>query len=477
MARPLPRFARALLAFLALPGLVAFVVPLLLARGGHGIGSFHSIGAAPLAAGVCILLWSVREFYVSGKGSLAPWDPPRHLVVSGPYRWSRNPMYVAVALVLTGWTVGFGSSTLALYGLAVITAFYLRVVFGEEAFLARVHHGEWTRYRARVPRWFFSSRRSLFFSLLGLAVALPMIGLVYEAIADARAAREFLPPGMFVDVGGRRLHLVCIGRGEPTVLAEPGGFGAGSLASSMVRERVATRTMVCSYDRMGTGWSDPGPAEASAGVLASDLAVLQDRAKIPWPLVIVASSIGGLTVEMFARQYPERVAGLVFVDAATSGVVAPLASRFTMGRLLGCAASGAAQFGLIRLIDPFGIGDATEGARRSLALTYAATAISTVCAILRGLPATVQQFEAAPPLASTVPMVVLSASSGEGLAPGLRTLVPELGSLMPAAHQRLAKQSSRGSWRLVPDSDHLIASSQPDAVADAVLEVLEQVGN
>ena len=145
-------FARALFAFLALPGTVAFMVPLLIAPG--GAGSFvQPWGAVPLALGVALLLWCVREFYVEGRGTLAPWSPPVHLVTSGPYRVSRNPMYVAVLLILIGWAVGFWSRPLAVYAAAVAVAVHLRVLLHEEPFLMRTHGREWARYRQCVSRW------------------------------------------------------------------------------------------------------------------------------------------------------------------------------------------------------------------------------------------------------------------------------------------------------------------------------------
>lgn len=85
-------FVRALVAFLVLPGAVGFLVPLLL-RPAPPERTFHVVAAAPLVAGTFMLLWCVRDFYVAGKGTLAPWAPPRNLVVVGLYRWSRNPMY------------------------------------------------------------------------------------------------------------------------------------------------------------------------------------------------------------------------------------------------------------------------------------------------------------------------------------------------------------------------------------------------
>jgi protein-S-isoprenylcysteine O-methyltransferase Ste14 len=146
-------FARALLAFLLMPGLVAFVVPILLAPESPAPSGLRWLGLIPLVVGTFLLLWCVRDFYVTGKGTLAPWNPPRHLVTVGLYQWSRNPMYVAVVTILVGWASWFGSVALATYALAIATAFHLRVVLFEEPWLARTHGDAWQRYRARVPRW------------------------------------------------------------------------------------------------------------------------------------------------------------------------------------------------------------------------------------------------------------------------------------------------------------------------------------
>ena len=152
-------FWRALFAFLALPGLVAFAVPVLwLWRAGR-VAVVHPGGLALLAGGTAGLLWCVRDFYVTGKGTLAPWAPPRHLVVAGLYRFSRNPMYVSVVLMLLGWAVTTGTPGLFVYASSVAVAFHLRVVHGEEPWLARVHGDEWRAYVAAVPRWFGPRRR------------------------------------------------------------------------------------------------------------------------------------------------------------------------------------------------------------------------------------------------------------------------------------------------------------------------------
>jgi Putative protein-S-isoprenylcysteine methyltransferase len=157
------RFLKAVVAFLVLPGVIAFGVPLFLRPAVPEGGTIHWTGLGAVAIGSILLLWCVRDFYVAGKGTLAPWSPPRKLVTTGLYRRSRNPMYLAVAAILIGWSMWFMSWTLLWYAVLVILAFHFRVVRGEEPWLAETHGDEWRRYAESVPRWFSLRRRVLIF--------------------------------------------------------------------------------------------------------------------------------------------------------------------------------------------------------------------------------------------------------------------------------------------------------------------------
>jgi protein-S-isoprenylcysteine O-methyltransferase Ste14 len=123
----------------------------------HGI----QFGWPIMVLGISIVLWCVRDFYVIGKGTLAPWDPPRKLVVVGLYKLLRNPMYVGVLGFLAGWTLLAGSPVLAVYTLVVALAFHLRVVLYEEPTLARLFVNEWAQYRKKVNRWIPTFRRNI----------------------------------------------------------------------------------------------------------------------------------------------------------------------------------------------------------------------------------------------------------------------------------------------------------------------------
>jgi len=144
---------RAIAAFVALPGIVAFALPIAIGISAGFAARHAALAAVPLGLGVILLLWCVREFYVAGRGTLAPWDPPQHLVVTGPYRISRNPMYIGVVTILVGWCLFWGSRTLVIYTVIVLGGFHIRVLLFEEPWAARQFGAQWQGYRACVPRW------------------------------------------------------------------------------------------------------------------------------------------------------------------------------------------------------------------------------------------------------------------------------------------------------------------------------------
>jgi protein-S-isoprenylcysteine O-methyltransferase Ste14 len=256
---------RAMFAFLVLPGVVAFLVPfLLLAPGEPGL-HFDVLGTIPLGLGLGLLLWCVREFYVVGKGTLAPWAPPQELVVTGPYRVSRNPMYIAVVLVVWGWAACFRSSSIAVYALAITLAFHLRVVLGEEPWLARTHGEKWAQYKDQVPRW----------------VGAPPASLVarWTRATFLGWSLGFLLLLMFISVSG------MLGLGDTQFPLGLGmGTGVGALQRWVVAERVGA----------ATAWWRATILGVTAPFVAWDLVKLL-RIQLPYALA-GAVVLGGLTV-------------------------------------------------------------------------------------------------------------------------------------------------------------------------------------
>ena len=146
-------FLRAALAFLALPAVVGGLVPWMLLGNDRWRMRGSLLGWPVLFCSACVLLWCVRDFYRTGKGTLAPWDPPKKLVIVGLYRFVRNPMYIGVLGCVAGWSLIAGSPVLAVYTMVLAVAFHLRVIIYEEPTLARLFGDDWAHYRATVHRW------------------------------------------------------------------------------------------------------------------------------------------------------------------------------------------------------------------------------------------------------------------------------------------------------------------------------------
>jgi len=132
---------------------------------------------------------------------------------------------------------------------------------------------------------------------------------------ERAAAQEFPPPGKMIDIGGRKLHLNCSGKGSPTVILVAGG-GAFSIDWALVQPRVAETTRVCSYDRAGLAWSDVGPADETVEQTVSDLHTLLSKAGESGPFVLVGASVGGIYIQAYQRTYPDQIAALVFTNSS-----------------------------------------------------------------------------------------------------------------------------------------------------------------
>jgi len=140
------------------PGSVAGLVPYLIDHWQFeppffGVEVLRWIGVALVILGLPVLIDSFLRFAIQGIGTPAPIAPTEHLVVTGLYRYVRNPMYVAVASLIFGQGLLFGNSAVIAYGVLVCIAFHLFVCYYEEPTLRRTFGQEYESYRAKVPRW------------------------------------------------------------------------------------------------------------------------------------------------------------------------------------------------------------------------------------------------------------------------------------------------------------------------------------
>lgn len=147
-------------------------------------------------------------------------------------------------------------------------------------------------------------------------IVLAAIPVVVEAALEYGEWHEAPARGRLVDVGGgRRLYLNCTGTGSPVVVLAA-GLGGGAASWGWIAPEVARETRVCAFDRAGRGWSDPAPKPQDGEGVAQDLGAALTAAGETGPYVLVGHSFGGLYARAFAARYPERVAGVVLLDAS-----------------------------------------------------------------------------------------------------------------------------------------------------------------
>jgi pimeloyl-ACP methyl ester carboxylesterase len=121
--------------------------------------------------------------------------------------------------------------------------------------------------------------------------------------------------GRLLDVGGRKMHIDCMGEGRPTVILDS-GLGDSRHSWRKVQPQIAKFTRVCSYERAGLGYSDPSSEPRTSKVIAEELHALLQAASVSPPYVIVGHSMGGYDVRVYTSLFRNEIVGMVLVDAS-----------------------------------------------------------------------------------------------------------------------------------------------------------------
>jgi len=158
----LATFMKTLIFTVFVPGTVTVAIPYLLIRSNlplarTEIGIIRYAGLALIIPGALIYLWCAYDFW-RARGTPAPIDPPKELVVRGLYRYVRNPMYVGVLSIVFGVSISFGSGLTAVYGAGLWLMFHVFVMFYEEPTLRRLFGESYEKYCREVGRWWPSIR-------------------------------------------------------------------------------------------------------------------------------------------------------------------------------------------------------------------------------------------------------------------------------------------------------------------------------
>jgi protein-S-isoprenylcysteine O-methyltransferase Ste14 len=154
MTRTLSLVARNLAFTIVIPGLGGVLVPWwILENHGHAPTAATWAAIPVIAAGAALYAWCVWNFAAVGGGTPGPWDAPSRVVAAGPYRWVRNPIYIAALLVVLGEAWLFTSLALLVYAGIMAVVFHLFVTGYEEPALGRRFGPTYAEYRRTVPRW------------------------------------------------------------------------------------------------------------------------------------------------------------------------------------------------------------------------------------------------------------------------------------------------------------------------------------
>lgn len=196
---------------------------------------------------------------------------------------------------------------------------------------------EWLLLLGKIVAWF-----------IAVIIALSVIGFAYQGIAVKLDDR--IPPGELVTVSGRTMHLLCLGKQSgPTIILEAGGSNS-SITSRRIQSEIAEFARVCAYDRAGYGFSDPVLQNRTFDEISEDLDELLVGADIAPPYILLGESMGGLMARNYYRLHPEKVAGVMLLDAAEEVHTFGRLDKLKGMQSTASTTSWFARIGLIRLL-------------------------------------------------------------------------------------------------------------------------------
>lgn len=309
--------------------------------------------------------------------------------------------------------------------------------------------------------------------LCSIVALLAVVAVAYQYVAERADLKNYPPAGRLVDIGGRKLHLLCAGSAAgPTVIIEAGSGNDSTLWEGMVR-RVSAFARVCTYDRAGLGWSDAAPGPRTIDDRAADLHALLVAANVPGPYVLVGHSYGGYIVRRFAAVYPASVAGVVLVDSPEEEFsFAPdglkdiddgLSREWRLGWMtrLGLMRLGVMLFP--RSFDPVkGVPAEVRGQMTALALRTSRHFVrADEMASYRRVP-TAWRVAGGFGLLGKTPLAVVSAGIGT---------IPEWRD----GQSRLTQLSTDSTHLVAEKSGHMIQFSEPGIISDAIRHVLADI--
>ena len=304
------------------------------------------------------------------------------------------------------------------------------------------------------------------------------------------------PPGRLIDLGGFRMHLHCTGTaaaGRPTVVLSAGG-GDFAVDWSLVQRPLSDSSRVCSYDRPGYGWSDPGPEPRTFRQEAFDLHAALDKAGEQPPYVVVGHSLGAFVVRTYAELYRSDVAGMVLVGPSNENGKLGFRGQFVLMRTLAtdrpippphafAESPPSKAVGAVvdtcraqaertaRIVRPYDQLRAQAQRYRIWALQHPVCGEGQDDLFAEQMAAFYNQWKSNPAPFGDLPLIVIMGTQGRGPPPGLPIAEWRSDSL----RIDLSRLSRRG--RLVTDtlSGHHVQLDNPSLVVGLVREIVRAI--
>lgn len=290
---------------------------------------------------------------------------------------------------------------------------------------------------------------------------------------------------------GRRIHLVCMGQGSPTVILTA-GMGDWGAAWRKVQKPIAEHTRVCSWDRAGFGFSSASPAVQTPEVTTTDLEAALSGSGIKGPYVMAGHSYGAYESMIFTDRHPDQVVGFVSVDGSFpdqmarmhegSPVISAFADQMMAAQTDGwkkCVADLEAGRVFIGSPDPDGClkfpPDYPVEVSAALArLDSDGRRLATQASLMENFGESAAAMANPARTYGDMPLVVLTAGATPTDAPeSVLAAWPQQAAVWMRGHDEVAALSTQGVNRLVADSGHYILYERPEIVVSAILEVVE----
>jgi pimeloyl-ACP methyl ester carboxylesterase len=323
-----------------------------------------------------------------------------------------------------------------------------------------------TRSTAQPTQWL----RLVVIGVAGVTILLAAAGALYQSLASALDRRAHPMPGQLVDVGGRKMHIYCLGKGTPTVILDS-GLGDSYLSWQKVQPKIAQFTRVCSYDRAGLGYSDSSPRPRTSKDFADELHALLHDAGIPAPYVLVAHSMGGFDVRLYASLYRSEIAGLVLVDSSH-----PEQQKRLPPALNDMDATWVREQEFMEFTMPFGIprllgfcGNDAESRAAECNFHNAREGVAE----LKAVSESAAQAATAGKLGD-MPLVVLSEDPDKPQPDLPEDLIKPASDAWQQMQDELAHLSTRSTRVIAKNSGHFIQLDRPEIVIEAVRKVVDQ---